>query len=238
MIKAVIFQIKALKRQQRMIKNRESACLSRKKKKEYVTSLEEQLNALAKENQHLKRENETLRQRIFHLENGESGLLKVSPQAKRATAMLALLCIVGLNIGTLSTVYKHEQPSLLRPEDELSSKADILMNDHINAGGRSLLWASSEPGNQTTNDFVPKCSLYFNQSESIRLDKQLRGWFQPEESLRNVTKEKDAPVSPIVKAARAQPTETSLGPYGKPRSNGLSGGFYQMLISNPEPQYK
>ena len=224
-----------------MIKNRESACLSRKKKKEYVTSLEEQLNALAKENQHLKRENETLKQRIHHLENGESGLLKVSPQAKRATAVLALLCIVGLNIGTLSNVYKHNQPSLLRPEDELSSKADVLLSDHIHAGGRSLLWASeprSSSSNATSDFAPPKCSLYFNQSESIRLDKQLRGWFQPEESLRNVTKEKDAPTSPIVKAPRAQPAETSLGPYGKPRASGLSGGFYQMLITEPQPQYK
>lgn len=42
------------KKQQRLIKNRESACLSRRKKKEHVTSLEETISELTTENQQLK----------------------------------------------------------------------------------------------------------------------------------------------------------------------------------------
>ena len=46
-----------------MIKNRESACLSRRKKKEYVTNLEDQINLLNQENSVLKLENEQLKSR-------------------------------------------------------------------------------------------------------------------------------------------------------------------------------
>lgn len=49
-----IDKLSAIKRHQRMIRNREAASLSRKKKKEYVTSLEEKITILEKENLELK----------------------------------------------------------------------------------------------------------------------------------------------------------------------------------------
>lgn len=60
-------EVQALKRHIRMIRNRESACLSRKKKKDYVTGIENRIKELEIENLQLKHENSVLKKRLVEL---------------------------------------------------------------------------------------------------------------------------------------------------------------------------
>ena len=83
-----------------MIKNRESACLSRKKKKEYVTALENTIAELNRENQKLKQENAVLREKVSQLEKGPDMNNKtlIGSIPKKNATLFVILLIVSFNM--------------------------------------------------------------------------------------------------------------------------------------------
>lgn len=177
--------MKALKRQQRMIKNRESACLSRKKKKEYVTSLEGMLSDMNKENQKLKQENVALRERVSALERECETLRSstaIGSNTKKATALFAVLLVLSFNAASIGNVFSNGKPGFLPSVP--ASRAAVQEPGVVAARhrtGRSLLWNSDDTpifdsNNNGNASLLPMCPM-FNRTESSRIDSELRGWF-------------------------------------------------------------
>ncbi|XP_051925817.1 cyclic AMP-dependent transcription factor ATF-6 beta isoform X2 [Hippocampus zosterae] len=196
--------MKVLKRQQRMIKNRESACQSRKKKKEYVHNLELQLKEAQQENQRLRRENQELRQRLEAGRGGES------PGGKRAVCVMAVFLFVTFSLGPVSILdrkltagfgdgarsltgrrllemetaervtRRQEVPAGVAPDDggELETFAAESL-PFRNAS--SAFGAAKEESNllrRLEGYFSHAHCPQFNRSESLRLAAELRGWVQ------------------------------------------------------------
>ncbi|XP_065529944.1 cyclic AMP-dependent transcription factor ATF-6 alpha isoform X2 [Lathamus discolor] len=194
---AMGLDVNVLRRQQRMIKNREAAFQSRKKKKEYMLGLEARLEAALLENEKLKKENSTLKRQLDEIVS-ENEKLKVSSPKRRTLCVMVILAFIMLNYGPLSVFEKdsngvdstagsnHRTRNLLefsaRQESSTAQKipGDIIPEksnryDSSVSDNKALMIVSEEPLLYISPP-PPPCQPLINRTESLRLNHELRGW--------------------------------------------------------------
>ncbi|XP_059827254.1 cyclic AMP-dependent transcription factor ATF-6 beta [Hypanus sabinus] len=135
--------IKLLKRQQRMIKNRESAFQSRKKKKEYLQGLESKLREALSENEKLKRENTLLKKKLDSIVS-ENTELKLGSGNRKAACVMAFLLFVAFTFGPASITEK--KTDLVHKQQD-----DTYVRRHLLTFKEEQVTES--PAQQATKDF-------------------------------------------------------------------------------------
>ncbi|XP_078074151.1 cyclic AMP-dependent transcription factor ATF-6 alpha [Mustelus asterias] len=193
--------VNALRRQERMIKNRESACLSRRKKKEYLLNLEHRLKSALVENAKLKNENGSLQKQLQELMS-ENQQLKVTAPKRRAVCVMVLLAFIALSYSPAS-IWERNSSALQSSAGSATHSRHLLgFSEENGAGGfqettekfttdnyrngisisekKDLMVVKKEP-----LLFVQRaCQPQVNRTESIRLADELRGWIHRHEVVR------------------------------------------------------
>ncbi|XP_067846871.1 cyclic AMP-dependent transcription factor ATF-6 alpha isoform X2 [Heptranchias perlo] len=198
--------VNALRRQERMIKNRESACLSRRKKKEYLLNMESRLRSALVENARLKNENGSLQKQLQEL-MCENQQLKVTAPKRRAVCVMVLLAFIALSYGPAS-IWERDSSALRSSVSSASHSRHLLGFSDANGAGSFQETAEkfTEDNSYTSTSrngisisekkdlmvvkkepllFVQRaCQPQVNKTESLRLADELRGWVHRHEVVR------------------------------------------------------
>ncbi|XP_034566638.1 cyclic AMP-dependent transcription factor ATF-6 alpha [Notolabrus celidotus] len=180
---------KMSQRQQRMIKNRESASLSRKKKKEYMLSLEARLKLALSENEALKSENGSLKRQLEGMMT-ENKVLNVTAPKRRAVCLMVVLVFVALNVGPMSLFQGGSKPEVYTGQHsgrhllDFSSEdqTEIVMGpDSLRSGPSEVADSSEDKALMVVKDPIflrppPSCQPPVNRTKCLELAHELRGW--------------------------------------------------------------
>ncbi|CAK6955382.1 cyclic AMP-dependent transcription factor ATF-6 alpha [Scomber scombrus] len=178
-------------RQQRMIKNRESASLSRKKKKEYLLSLEARLKMALSENEVLKSENGNLKRQLEGL-LCEHTVLKTTAPKRRAVCLMVVLVFLVLNVGPMSLFQggpgsklqivpmQHSNRHLLGFSPEAETEVEM-GPEPLGSGPSQMADSSEDKALMVVKDPIflrpaPPCQPSVNRTKCIELAHELRGW--------------------------------------------------------------
>jgi hypothetical protein len=180
------------KKEDRKIRNRAAAQLSRQRKRNEFDDLRKKIEDGVKEREVLFQENQTLKRRVEALEN-ENKVLRAScaavqrfPRGKvvktAGVSLFALFMFVALPGGPSMSEMSSPSPSALSTIAETSNSAPFVrpgrslaeLNDYNNIV--SHVRNISKSDNSTINGKCPYAQTALNASESIRLNNDLINW--------------------------------------------------------------